>query len=147
MSQQTHRPRLNIVAPIPPSREGSKTRFAEMGVGFPHKSGRGYNLVLDTLPADWERFLGFPWKQKGEGEGKQAQAPKMDTGKLVVYAPIKHKDGEILSPCGLAFTHEDGEGISILLNTLPRVWSRLVLLPEGTEATQVPKAEEDDIRF
>lgn len=144
------RPLLNVVLAVPAKREGGRTRWAQLGTGYPHRSGEGFNLVLDSLPLDWSRFLVFP--RTAKGEAAPAELPPLTAERFTIYVPIllneeEAKKGanekEILAPCGVAFPHEKGGGFTIHLNSLPKDWTRLVVLPEAVEARAQPAHEED----
>ena len=44
--------RWNLSAPVPYQINGQdKTKWLQLGVMFENKSGKGYNLILDAIPA------------------------------------------------------------------------------------------------
>jgi hypothetical protein len=46
-----------VFAPVP---AGEGERLHQVGVAFPHKEGGGFNIELNSLPKNWERFVVLP---------------------------------------------------------------------------------------
>lgn len=41
-------------------REGKKARFTEIGVAFPHKDGKGFDILCDAMPLSGRITLRVP---------------------------------------------------------------------------------------
>jgi hypothetical protein len=45
-------------------REGKKARFTEIGVAFPHKDGKGFDILYDAIPLSGRITLRVPSEKK-----------------------------------------------------------------------------------
>ena len=45
-------------------REGRKARFTEIGVAFPHKDGKGFDILCDAIPLSGRITLRVPSEKK-----------------------------------------------------------------------------------
>jgi hypothetical protein len=45
-------------------REGKKARFTEIGVAFPHKDGKGFDILYDAIPLAGRITLRVPSEKK-----------------------------------------------------------------------------------
>jgi hypothetical protein len=45
-------------------REGKKARFTEIGVAFPHKDGKGFDVLCDAIPVSGRIVLRVPSEKK-----------------------------------------------------------------------------------
>ena len=50
--------------------ESKKSYFARIGAAFPHRSGTGFNIILELLPNAGQKLVALPPKEaKAEGAG------------------------------------------------------------------------------
>ena len=45
-------------------REGKKARFTEIGVAFPHRDGKGFDILCDVIPLSGRITLRIPSEKK-----------------------------------------------------------------------------------
>src|SRR4051795_12451299 len=68
--------------------EGKKAKFTEIGVAFPHKDGKGFDILYDAVPLSGRITLRVPEKkeQKYPGSPGRAALPAPTERNRLMYA-------------------------------------------------------------
>ncbi len=69
--------RWNLCTPVPYTQNGQeKTKWVQLGVMFPTKSGNGFNMILDAIPASVDgKYKIMAFEPKPQGEKWSNQGP------------------------------------------------------------------------
>jgi hypothetical protein len=103
------------------TRWANSTAATPIGVGFSHKDGNGFDLLLDAVPLTGTLSLRAPNESAESVEAPTGGVPAKRPDFLAyVVSDRKDRDGKARwRLIGQAYRHPDGAGFDLLYRTIP----------------------------
>jgi hypothetical protein len=102
-------------------RWGQEEAATQLGIGFSHKDGQGYDLLLDAIPLHGTLSLRTPEASPDAVEKPTGGIPaKRPDYHAYVVSDRKDKEGKARwRLIGYAYHQADGAGLDVLYRTIP----------------------------
>lgn len=103
------------------TRWGLEETATQLGIGFSHKDGQGYDLLLDAIPLHGTLSLRTPEASPDAVEKPSGGIPAKRPDYLAyVVSDRKDKEGKARwRLIGYAYHQADGAGLDVLYRTIP----------------------------
>lgn len=99
----------------------NETQHESLGVGFSHKDGKGYDLLLDGIPLTGKFSLRTPGSSPAAVTPPTGAIPaKRPDYKAFLVSDRKDREGKARWRfIGFGYRQADGEGVDVIYRTIP----------------------------